>query len=180
MSTISDALKKVQKERPGDNPRNGSPPSRIVPSRKETAADPPSAAPSGSRLTVVVVVIGLCLVCFLVIRPARIPELQSSTQSPPPVEKRRSEPSVAVPPVAAAIPSVVVDVPVVKPVIEPPPQEARPVLSGTFYAEQNPVAIINGFSLKEGETVGAYRVVKILPRSVILKSSAGEIELRLQ
>jgi hypothetical protein len=87
---------------------------------------------------------------------------------------------MAVPPVAAGIPSVVVDMPAVKSVIEPPPQEALPVLSGTFYAEQNPVAIINGFSLKEGETVGAYRVVKILPRSVILKSSAGEIELRLQ
>ena len=55
-----------------------------------------------------------------------------------------------------------------------------PVLSGTFYSTQNPVAIINGSSLKEGETVGAYQVIKILPRSVILKSSAGEIELRLQ
>jgi hypothetical protein len=61
-----------------------------------------------------------------------------------------------------------------------PPPGPLPILSGTFYSTQNPVAIINGASLKEGETVGAYQVIKILPRSVTLKSSGGEIELRLQ
>lgn len=59
-------------------------------------------------------------------------------------------------------------------------QEPLPVLSGTFYSEQNPVAIINGFALKEGETVGGFRIVKILPRGVILKSGSGEVELRLK
>jgi hypothetical protein len=75
-----------------------------------------------------------------------------------------------------------VDLPAAPPAPVPPKvaEEPLPVLSGTFYSEQNPVAIIDGFALKEGETHGAFRVVKILPRGVILESGAGQVELRLK
>jgi len=69
-------------------------------------------------------------------------------------------------------------------VVEPsPPKVARtdtPVLGGIFYSVKNPVAIINGSALKEGEMAGAYRVVKILAYSVTLECDGEEVELRLK
>lgn len=70
----------------------------------------------------------------------------------------------------------VVDVPEVENVPMPP----APKLVGIFYSEKNPVAIIDGFSLKEGEKVGGYEVVKIRAESVALKAGGREIELRLK
>lgn len=45
---------------------------------------------------------------------------------------------------------------------------------------QDPVAIINGSALKEGEMAGPYRVVKILAYSVTLECEGEEVELRLK
>jgi len=83
------------------------------------------------------------------------------------------------PPVAPAEPGVaapVVPAPV-KPVVPP---ANLPVLNGVFYSEQNPVAMINGSALKEGEDIDGYKVVRILARGVILKSQEGEFELRVK
>ncbi|MEI6788983.1 MAG: hypothetical protein WCL49_10955 [bacterium] len=173
MSTISDALKKVQTNRPDDT-------RRIVPPSSVTSH--PAAASSGSRLTAVVVaVLVLCLVLFLFITRSKNPSPQPSPAAPkfspsPLEEEGGGEGRVTVEPVAVKAPPL----PLPLPLPSPPPPAPLPILSGTFYSTQNPVAIINGSSLKEGETVGAYQVIKILPRSVILKSSAGDIELRLQ
>ena len=65
-------------------------------------------------------------------------------------------------------------------VAESGPMPPEPKLVGIFYSEKNPVAIINGFSLKEGETVGGYVVVKIMEESVTLKAGGREIVLRLR
>ncbi len=199
MSTISDALKKVQTNRPDDT--RGIVPPASGPSH-------PAAASSGSRLTAVVVaVLVLCLVMFLFITRAKNPSPPPSPArgegvapvplSPPPSPTRgegvaaapESSPSPPVGEGLPAMPRIALQAGggegrvAVEPVAEKaplPPPGPLPILSGTFYSTQNPVAIINGASLKEGETVGAYQVIKILPRSVTLKSSGGEIELRLQ
>ena len=67
-----------------------------------------------------------------------------------------------------------------RPVLPRVPRTDIPVLGGTFYSEKNPVAIINGSAMKEGETIGAYQVVKILPLSVKLKCDGEDIEIRLR
>ena len=65
-------------------------------------------------------------------------------------------------------------------------QEVEPAvpphkLVGIFYADKNPIAIIDDFSLKEGETVGSYRVIRIGPESVTLRRNGErEVVLRLK
>lgn len=66
------------------------------------------------------------------------------------------------------------------PVMVPEPAGPMPKLVGIFYSEKNPVAIIDGFSMKEGETVGGYVVEKILSESVVLKTGVREIVLRMK
>ncbi|MEI8123446.1 MAG: hypothetical protein WCI20_15575, partial [bacterium] len=70
-------------------------------------------------------------------------------------------------------------VPIPKMERKPLPADA-PVLTGTFYSPENPVAIINGMSLKEGEMVGTYELVKILPKSVTLRRNGEEIVLEIK
>jgi len=61
-----------------------------------------------------------------------------------------------------------------------PPADA-PQLSGIFYSEQNPIAILNGASLKEGEKAGSWQVVKIRLESVTVRSGGGEdVEIRMK
>jgi hypothetical protein len=62
----------------------------------------------------------------------------------------------------------------------PVPVGPEPKLVGIFYSEQNPVAIINGISMKKGEQVGGYVVSKILVESVVLKAGEHELVLRLR
>ena len=65
----------------------------------------------------------------------------------------------------------------------PPPKAIRadiPKLGGIFYSEKNPVAILNGSAMKEGEMIGAFQVVKIAVYSVTLKCDGEDIELRLR
>jgi hypothetical protein len=78
---------------------------------------------------------------------------------------------------------------VVAPAAPTPPPPARvsraapadlPVLNGTLYSPKNPVAIINGSALKEGEMVGAYEVVRIQATSVTLRSNGQDYVLRLR
>jgi hypothetical protein len=172
MSTISDALRKVQKSRPDDTHGSAARPSLDVPLQREKAlSSSPVPEASGSRLTVVIVgVLVVCLIVFLML---------IRTPAPTPASTPALSPLSVTGETNRAGEGIVAPEPVAEKASLPPPGPL-PVLSGTFYSTQNPVAIINGSSLKEGETVGAYQVIKILPRSVILKSSAGDIELRLQ
>ena len=71
------------------------------------------------------------------------------------------------------------EVPIPKAERKPLPADA-PVLTGTFYSPQNPVAIINGMSLKEGEMVATYELVRILPKSVTLRRNGEEIVLEIK
>ena len=111
------------------------------------------------------------------VAPTEPAQAEAPPASPPKVEAPVAPPPVVTPAIATNSEP---------PVVQAPPRPATPpaplpVLTGTFYSEKDPVAIIDGFSLKEGETVGAYRVAKILQTSVVLKSSAGdEFELRLK
>jgi hypothetical protein len=78
-------------------------------------------------------------------------------------------------PVKTVVTNRVVELPVA-----PGPLPPEPKLVGIFYSETNPVAIIDGLSVKEGESVGGYVVVKILPEAVMLKAGNREITLRMR
>lgn len=98
------------------------------------------------------------------------PEIANSnpaTHASLPVEVAVSQPRTSEPVVSQPAPSKV-------------PRADIPILGGTFYSEKNPVAIINGSAMKEGETIGAYQVVKILPYSVKLKCDGEDVEIRLK
>lgn len=95
-----------------------------------------------------------------------------------------SVPAEPVPPVVAPPPVAVAPAPVASapPVVlsRLPPPADLPVLNGTLYAPRNPVAIVNGFAVKEGERVGAYEIVKILENSVVVRANGQNHELRLK
>ena len=89
MSTISDALRKVQKSRPDSTRGIAGAPPPDVPLRSEKASPSPSTTTSGSRLTVVIVgVLVLCLIIFLVIikhpspAPSRATEVKVDLRKP--------------------------------------------------------------------------------------------------
>lgn len=198
MSTISEALKKAQKRRLENGPGHEMPAGHDAPVPRDghDGRDPvPASGAANSPLTgIIVVVLGLCLVFFIVWSRWPLGGGSASSETfqmapAPPVAP--AEPVVAgvVPkavspgtaPVLVTRPVPVVAVPVVstpgKPVVPP---ANLPVLNGVFYSEQNPVAMINGSALKEGEDIDGYKVVRILARSVILKSQEGEFELRVK
>ncbi len=174
MSTISEALKKAQKRRLENGPGPEMPAGHDAPVPRDghDGRDPVSApGVSNSPLTgIIVVVLGLCLVFFIVWN--RWPSgggsaLSETFQMAPAPPVAPAEPGVAAPVVPAPV----------KPVVPP---ANLPVLNGVFYSEQNPVAMINGSALKEGEDIDGYKVVRILARGVILKSQEGEFELRVK
>ncbi|MEI6149831.1 MAG: hypothetical protein WCS01_12080 [bacterium] len=75
----------------------------------------------------------------------------------------------------------------IKPPPEAPPKTPAkrpplsvPVLNGTFYSPRNPVAIINGESIKVGETVGGYQVLEIREESVKLGYDGEEFVIKLK
>ena len=55
-----------------------------------------------------------------------------------------------------------------------------PILGGIFYSEKNPVAILNGSSMMEGEKAGGFLIVKINVYSVTLRDENGDVEIRLK
>lgn len=170
MSTISDALKKAQKNREGNTP--GAAPLHPRESPKIPAPSPPVSSSRSSRIGIIAAVLSLCL-AYLILQDFRHPNTLRSTmaapkapevpETPPPIASPEEVPSKATPSSPALI----------------PPTDL-PALAGIFYATQNPVAILNGAALKEGETAGTYRVVKILPYSVKVESSVGEFEIKLK
>lgn len=196
MSTISDALKKVQRQRAGHTPERWRPEPLVsppaAPSPVEERPSTKGVAPMvGVVLVVVALVIGLSIV-MMRFGQSEAPQAKGGGQSvrpsavPAPMKAVAGEQVVAltasnVPaggvadaslPVAGTVSGAVVSV---KPPTVPPHK-----LVGIFYSDHNPVALIDDLSLKEGEAVGRYCVVRILPESVVLKSDEGEVVLRLK
>lgn len=200
MSTISDALKKAQNQRQGSLPKLPTTFPHEPPtdrgsrhSTPETVHSRSSGKPSFILILLLVALILAILFYFLrnttfslAWNPTRedgrgteVPASPAAQPDLPPVTPKLTGP--VVPPVNVAAPQPApIEIPVSQPASPKPPRTDVPVLAGTFYSEKNPVAIINGSALKEGETVGAYQIVKILPQSVKLKCDGEEIELRLK
>lgn len=195
MSTISDALKKVQKQRSGIEPERWRPEPAPMPPppvrRLESPPDPARGSPVGGVVVAVVaVVLGVSVVMMrcsrenaaragkvaaaekpvaasVAARPPEKPAEAVREPAPRPVAEVPGEREISreeSPPLAAP---------------EPPPEVPPHKLVGIFYSERNPVAILDDFSLKEGETIGSYRVIRIQPESVTLQR-AGEREVVLR
>lgn len=60
------------------------------------------------------------------------------------------------------------------------PAKAVPDLTGIMYLPTSPQAVINGRTVKEGDVVDGYTVMKIYPESVKLSSDDVETELKLR
>ncbi|MEI8140462.1 MAG: hypothetical protein WCI03_11425 [bacterium] len=207
MSTISDALKKAQNQRQGGAPVappvvTPEPPRETGPRHSKPYPEPlrSSGQPSFILILVsVVIVLGIVLYFLrgttVTVSMNPTSEIVGKTEVPvqvaihsdiPPAPPR---PEVADSSVPVAVEQFTDDKPVqVTPPVKEVAQPVRPkvirmdvpVLGGTFYSEKNPVAIISGSAMKEGEMVGAYQVVRILPESVTLKCDGEEIVLRLK
>lgn len=207
MSTISEALKKAQKRRLENGPGQDRPAAHDAPVPRSGQDDRrPEAVPDAANapLTgIIVAVLVVCLVCFIawsrwphgaVKTPSETFQMAhpqpAAPAAPVAVVVPEAAPAVVpVPaaPVTAAVVVVTQAVPVAAaPVVAPPPAKPvappanLPVLNGVFYSEQNPVAMLNGSALKEGEDIDGYKVVRILARGVILKSQEGEFELKVK
>jgi hypothetical protein len=202
MSTISDALKKVQKQRTPDGLGRrpiGAPPRE--PSRPDR--EPSDRAPLvaiGVMLFLVVVFLGFSLgrrylvrehasagipsaivhtTAVQVVVTQTVPGVASSPVPPPAQGTAMAAPTASVPSPQAAPPGSNTDTTAVREVEQAPPADL-PVLKGVFYSERAPVAIINESNFQEGEKVGSYQVVRILPTSVIVTSSGREFTLKLK
>lgn len=187
MSTISDALKKAQKNRSAMMSETGiKPVPEIQPRKEEFPAPLPGPQPRGNGTNLVVAGLAIAVVCIIL-------AVQLKTSSPQSILLKGEAGAASLPKstslkegggagAGVVAQSSKSDEPQVLPLPmpPPPPRENLPTLYGTFYSEVNPVAIINGSTVKEGEAVGDYTIVKILPRSVLLKSSGGEVELKLK
>jgi hypothetical protein len=122
--------------------------------------------------------------------PARIAAPSGGAVPPEPVPVQGSA-SPAVPGEVVSAPAITPPVPPLEPNAAPiaVPREKNeakrlpgplPVLSGTFYSPKNPVAIVNGESVKVGETVGNYQVIEILAESVRLSCDGEEVVIKLK
>ncbi|MFH1798027.1 MAG: hypothetical protein ABH844_01610 [Candidatus Omnitrophota bacterium] len=64
---------------------------------------------------------------------------------------------------------------------EPPAQEPDiPTLSGIMYSLSTPQAVIDGTMVSEGNSVGKFSIIKILPDKVVITSGEKEFELQLR
>ncbi len=194
MSTISDALKKAQKQRAGqeEDRWHAEPLVKPLPEAKagvEPVTEPAGPPVAGMALALLAVVLVISIVMMRCSRQAEAPKPEQAVAG-----KAREVPVVTQTVALAASQS---DEPVKAVAMDREQgeeavkeggaaQEAEPVvpphkLVGIFYADKNPIAIIDDFSLKEGETVGSYRVIRIEPESVTLqRSGEREVVLRLK
>jgi hypothetical protein len=186
MSTISEALIKAQKQRSGVQAVDAIPPPAPPLDPQKPVVIPPYASGRPSFILILACVTILVLALFYFLSGKREAVLsQGDFPSPAPqVEVVASSPKPEMPdmPVERAVIGAgsTTDVAVIEP---PPPKVARtdiPVLGGIFYSAKNPVAILNGSAMKEGEMVGAYQVVKIQAYSVTLNCEGEDVELRLK
>lgn len=211
MSTIGEALRKVQKQRLTDMPRPQDPP-------HETHAPHHSSQAHSTHTPVfLAILIGVLLVSGTVLylfrgatfsivvdgrslpiaSKADKPHVSPAEPKPPaivpapgvkaPVLPSGAEKASAAPPLTDIPAAASAEFPKrdQEQVATPSRQEAivrtdLPALGGIFYSEKNPVAIINGSSMMEGEKAGRFLIVKIGVYSVTLKDEHGEFEIRLK
>jgi hypothetical protein len=65
--------------------------------------------------------------------------------------------------------------------IEPSPEDARRlVLAGTLVSANRRVAWIDGIATSEGDLVGGLELIRIEPRSVVLRNGADELRIELR
>ncbi len=190
MSTISDALKKVQKQRGGD-PLRVNPPSMNNSGQSSLPAGEGSPVKPFPVVWILAVVMGLLLAVSIWVtregslQATRLPVSVLPVVLPgvvtPRVESAGSEPRTAVVKQAGAA----IEPMQAPPAAPPAPVAARerlaaPVLSAIFYAPKNPLAIINGESVKVGELVGGWKVLEILAESVRLEGDGEERVIKLK
>lgn len=208
MSTISDALKKAQQQRAIRDPERWTREEPTRPEPVPPRMDPPVGSPTPSVVGRVLIVVALVLGMSVVVMQCgrggvkggegakgsgfgvqaggggRMAETTNDGRRPSderPVDSQAKVVETGMPVVAVAVPVKVAETnKVAAPVVESGPLPPEPKLVGIFYSETNPVAIINGMSVKEGESVGGYVVVKIMAEAVILKARNQEITLRMR
>lgn len=208
MSTISDALKKAQEQRSagrvGQWPAEGGA-SRMI---GKQAVPKDRSQLKAALISIFATVFVFSVALMIVFRPAGLQFRKSSPAAqvsavaakvppaPDPATPPAAAPPVVLPQPTAQAPKIqppaVLSGPVVaetkpvdaasvprEPAPRPPPANV-PTLSGIFYSEQNPIAIINGASLKEGETIGVWQVVKIRLESVTVRADEQDVEIRMK
>jgi len=229
MSTISEALKKAQKQRLGNQVAPVPPPPPSEPPRDigrvYTKPEPLPSQSSGSPSFLLILVCVAIVVggVFYYLRGAsEVARTAETSQTPVTKPEAPASPpapeGIVIPPTSMSVvpqdgsagtprPTQMQEIPqgrakpsslrspsggvgpaepeIIQEVVSQPgqPKAARtdtPVLGGIFYSAKNPVAIINGSAMKEGEMVGVYQVVKISTYSVALKCDGEIVELHLK
>ena len=206
MSTISDALKKAQEQRSAG--RAGQWPAEGGASRATGGQAVPRDRGQlrAALISIFATVFVFSIALLIVFRPSGLQFRKSpqaaqvsavAAKAPPAPASAPAAPPVALPPPTAQTPTTIppsasLPGPVVaetkpadagsvprEPAPRPPPVNV-PALSGIFYSEQNPIAIVNGASLKEGETIGVWQVVKIRLESVTVRADGQDVEIRMK
>ena len=178
MSLINDALKQARKAPPMPTPASATP-----------AYLAPVLPPAKKNWLPVVLGLGLLIpaILFVVLRPHSKPSVAASPNSATvPVPSEPSAPlpapvaSVSSAPLpAAAVSSETPAVSQIQAAPAPPPEELPvasvppPVLQGVFYSPNDPSAIVDGKSVRPGDTFKTYRVQEISQSTVTLLDARG-------
>lgn len=182
MSIITDALKKAQKERSKPDmvqPTETAP----VDTQGTSMLRPRAERPASSQLHALLaagITLSLVTICAVVVLFVNKPTSDTPSEnasvvpatmpavSPAPGPERpvRSEPFSFTFPHATTKPLA--------------PARSTPELNGIMYLPTSPQAVINGRTVKEGDTFDGYTVIKIYPESVKLFSNGSETELKLR
>lgn len=199
MSTISDALKKVQRQRMPEVAERVDVPGRRPPPRVERREPFPVGITVAAAVVVLLVVgvLGYVRVRGAFPRSARGAEAASEIVRTSTVQVVVTQTVQAAPPVPTAVPAAPVGTQasamagsagpdtrttaVEAAASEPAALPADlPVVKGIFYSERAPVAIINDSTCQAGEKVGDYEVGAITPTTVIVKGHGVDYTLRMK
>ena len=182
MSIITDALKKAQKERfpgPPSLKKNIESGTDVSTQRPTTAAKalnwPMPYAITTAVLSLVIVAIYLTTLFHSALpKKTAVNErtAKSEAQKHAAPSKPATAPTVKIEPFSITIPRIVSPAAV--------PVKASLDLTGIMYLPTSPQAVINGSTVKEGDVVDGYTVMKIYPESVKLSSDGVDTELKLK
>lgn len=165
MSLINDALKQARQNPPADAPPVAHPP---LPPLQPVAHHPVPVA--GWLIPAVVIFLIVAAVFFMGWAMAN--RSVSSKVVPPPVA---ATPAPVTPvPVAVAASPVVAPAPEPAPAVVVQPSRTLPVLQGIFYSPTAPSAIVDGKTVRPGDTFKQYRVQEITKSTVTLVDAAGK------
>ena len=159
MSLINDALKQARQNPPSDAPPIAHPP-------QQPAA--PHPVPVAGWLIPAIVIFLIVAAIFFMGWALANRSVRSKPVAPP------ATAATAPAPVAVAAPPVVVPAPAPAPpavVVQP---SALPVLQGIFYSPTAPSAIVDGKTVRVGDSFKQYRVKEITRSTVTLVDTAGK------